>query len=385
MASLPRSAVRRIACAVVAAEIGRWREQPVPPATEWDDTLPIGEAGLELDSIERIGALGALAEAFALDDTLLTDAHPQTVGAWIDWVMAAHAAGDARLTVRTSGSTGTPRPCEHTVADLLDEARFFATCCPNRRRVVALVPAHHLYGIVWTAVLPATLDVPVVARAIGAPLRLAPGDLVVAVPQQWQAILRLTRDMPADIMGVSSGGPLDDRTAMALSAAGLTRLVDIYGSSETSGIALREWPAAAYTLLPRWRWLAGADGDGRLADRAGRVHALPDHVERLGDRTLRPIGRRDGAVQVAGHNVWPERVADVLRAADGVAEATVRLHSDGRLKAFVVPVDGHDPGIVSAAIDAAAAARLTVAERPRHVRFGTALPRNAMGKLADWR
>ncbi|MET0990744.1 MAG: hypothetical protein ABWX66_00005, partial [Lacisediminihabitans sp.] len=55
----------------------------------------------------------------------------------------------------------------------------------------------------------------------------------------------------------------------------------------------------------------------------------PDHVERTGERSLRPIGRRDGAVQVAGYNVWPERVAQVLRETEGVAEAAVRLGAGG--------------------------------------------------------
>ena len=392
MATLPhpalsRPAVRRIACAVVAAEVRRLRDDgavPPMPSGDWPDTMPIGDEGLGLDSMEQLGALGALAETFDLDDSLLGADPPAVVGGWIDWIMRGHATGGGRLTVRTSGSTGSPLPCIHAVADLLDEATFLATRFADRRRVVALVPAHHLYGIIWTALLPAALQVPVVRSAVGSALGLTPGDLVVAVPDQWQAMLRLTRRFPVDVVGVTSAGPLGDDLAAGLAAAGLDRLIDIYGSSETSGIALRELPAAAYELLPRWRLLPHGEGDWRLGDRHDRVHDLPDHVERTGERMLRPIGRRDGAVQVAGHNVWPERVANVLRAVDGVADAAVRLHGNGRLKAFVVPQGNGDSATLSARIERAIRTRLTDPERPRSLRFGTALPRNDMGKLKDW-
>jgi len=382
---LQRSAVHRIVCAVAASELRRQRGTDHPGAKyEWPASTPIGNNGLGLDSMEQLGALGALAEAFDLDDSLLSDDPPQTVGAWVDWVMHAHVEGSGRMTVATSGSTGIPRPCEHDIADLMDEAAFLATQFSGRRRVVALVPAHHLYGIIWTALLPDALGVPVVVRAIGAPLGLAAGDLVIAVPEQWQALVRIARRFPMDVIGVSSAGFLNDRVAAGLLAAGLTRLVDVYGSSETGGIAMRDVPANGYDLLPRWRLSEHGDEDWRLVDRHGRFCDLPDYVERIGESALRPVGRRDGAVQVGGRNVWPERVANTLRTVDGVADVAVRLHAQGRLKAFVVPDPDRDPAQLLALIEQVMVARLADHERPKSFRFGPALPRNSMGKLEDW-
>lgn len=380
-----RSALRRIAYAVVAAEVERLRDARLPLTgdDDWADDTLIGDDGLGLDSLERLGALGALAETFDLDDSRLGQDSPHRVGDWLDWVLQAQASGDGRITVRTSGSTGAQRPCGHATADLLDEARWLAARFGDRRRVVALVPAHHLYGMIWTALLPSVLDVPVVVRRIGSPLGLAAGDLVVAVPDQWQAMLRLTRRFPADVVGVTSAGPLPETLGADLLAAGLTRLVDVYGSSETGAIALRDVPATSYALLPRWRMVPDGD-DWHLLDRDGTAMPLPDHVVRLGDRALRPTGRRDGAVQVGGHNVWPERVARVLCEADGVAEAVVRLHADGRLKAFIVPAASCDPVALPERLHLFAADRLADHERPKMFRFGAALPRTAMGKMQDW-
>jgi hypothetical protein len=61
--------------------------------------------------MEQLGALGALAEAFDLDDSLLSNDPPQTVGARVDWVMHAHAEGNGRMMLATFGSTRIPRPC----------------------------------------------------------------------------------------------------------------------------------------------------------------------------------------------------------------------------------------------------------------------------------
>ncbi len=383
---LQRSAAHRITCAVVTAEIRRLRDGDLSrlPAVDWSEDMQIGDDGLGLDSIEQLGALGALAETLGLDDDRLGAESPGRVGAWIDWIMADRETADRRITVTTSGSTGTPRACSHGLADLLDEAAYLGTRFADRRRIVAMVPAHHLYGMVWTALLPDALGIPVVVRTIGATLDLTAGDMVVAVPEQWLALSRIVKHFPNDVVGISSAGVLDDRVATRVLAAGLASLVDVYGASETSAIAIREVPASTYDLLPRWRLAPHDDGDWDLIDRSGARVELPDRIDRTGDRSLRPIGRRDGAVQVGGHNVWPDRVARILRDTDGVADVAVRLHANGRLKAFIVPVDGQDTADLSAALDRVVADRLTAPERPKTFSYGSSLPRGEMGKLADW-
>ena len=382
---LHRSAAHRITCAVVAAEIRRLRDGDLSglPIVDWPEDMPIGDEGLGLDSLEQLGTLGALAEMFGLDDGWLGAEPPGRVGDWIDWVTVRHDGG-REITVTTSGSTGAPRACLHALGDLLDEAAYLSARFADRRRVVAMVPAHHLYGIVWTALLPGALGIPVVVRTIGATLDLSAGDIVIAVPEQWRAMSRIVRRFPEDVVGVSSAGVLDDHVADGLLTAGLTRLVDIYGASETSAIAIRDVPAATYDLLPRWTLEPRGDGDWRLVDRDGAWVELPDLIARTGERALRPIGRRDGAVQIGGHNVWPDRVARILGDTDGVADVAVRLHANGRLKAFVVPVEGRDSAELSIALDRVAAERLTDHERPISFRFGSSLPRGDMGKPTDW-
>jgi 4-coumarate--CoA ligase (photoactive yellow protein activation family) len=351
---------------------------------EWPEDMLIGDEGLGLDSLEQLGALGALAETFGLDDTSLAEQAPQKVSDWIDWIMAGYEAGGCTITVKTSGSTGAARPCVHVLDALLDETAYLASRFADRKRVIAMVPANHLYGMIWTAFLPSALGVPVIARPLGTALELVAGDLIVAVPDQWRAMARMIRCFPNDIVGVSSAGMLDDLVADDLLAAGLGLLIDVYGSSETGAIALRQAPDAMYELLPRWNLVPRGDHDWHLLDGSGTRTEMPDVIERAGKRWLRPIGRRDGAVKVAGLNVWPNRVAGVLRRADGVADVAVRLHANGRLKAFVVPEAGLEASELASHLDRYVVQNLKDHERPKSFRFGTVLPRNAMGKLEDW-
>ncbi|RZM28104.1 MAG: hypothetical protein EOP67_39960, partial [Sphingomonas sp.] len=70
--------LRRFSAQQAVVEIERLGQR-----ADWPETTPIGEDGLGLDSIEQLGALGALAEAFDLDDSLLGREPPQVVGEWI--------------------------------------------------------------------------------------------------------------------------------------------------------------------------------------------------------------------------------------------------------------------------------------------------------------
>ena len=382
---LPRSAVHRIACAVVATEVRRIREKAMPATLDglWSEAMRVGEEGLELDSMEQLGALGALAETFNLDDSLLNDAPADTVGEWIDWIMAGQATAMTSVTVSTSGSTGTPRRCVHAASTLVEEAAFLAEQFGDRRRVVAMVPADHLYGLIWGVLLPGMMNIPVVVRTLGAPLGLLAGDLVVAVPDQWRAISQLTRRFPEDVVGISSAGYLDGSIGERVLTTGLARFVDVYGASETGAIAIRQVPEMSYDLLPKWRLSPLESGDWQLMDGDGVTAPLPDYIDRIGERSLRLLGRRDGAVQVAGHNVWPECVAGILRQVDGVAEAAVRLNTTGRLKAFIVPNVGHNQADLARVLETIVA-QLPVHERLKSFRFGASLPRSGMGKLEDW-
>lgn len=386
-----RRALASIILSVAEGEAARLRGPGgVPLRTVADDaaeTVTLDEAGLGIDSLEQLGVRVAIEDMFGALPVTDAGADPGTAGAWADMILAMwrEQTANPSLTVATSGTTGTPRPCEHRVADLMDEAGAFAAMLRDHRRVVAYVPARHIYGLVWTALLPERLGVPVIRPAAGRIADVQPGDLIVAVPPVWQALARRADRMPAEIAGVNAGAPIDDATADRLAANGIARLLDIYGTSETGGVGIRTLPAPDYQLLPRWRFADDRAQDVLLPASGGGTVVLPDRIERTGTaRGFRLAGRRDGAVQVGGTNVLPDDVAAVLRTHDAVADAAVRLGDTGRLKAFLVPQAGAETDDLIERVAQFVAGRLRAHARPAAYRIGAALPLGAMGKTGNW-
>jgi acyl-coenzyme A synthetase/AMP-(fatty) acid ligase len=166
-------------------------------------------------------------------------------------------------------------------------------------------------------------------------------------------------------------------------------MTEIYGSTETSGVGVRKWPAERYRLMPHWSSTLRVDnGDAlQLTSSLGRKVSLMDAVEVDDADTFIVVGRRDSAVQVGGTNAFPSRVAALLGARPGVQSAAVRLMratEGNRLKAFVVPEAGEDEGGLLFALQSWISLNLPVAERPMAIQFGAALPLTRLGKDADW-
>jgi 4-coumarate--CoA ligase (photoactive yellow protein activation family) len=407
-------ALRRVVTDLLAAELAQMRPGRAPSPLPWSpDTLFVRDLGA--DSLELMGLGTALAEALHLqrggiDENLL--ARP-CVG---DWIASARAgldgcAGTAAgigadfhapaLTFRTSGSSGSPKRCTHTLAALEQEIAALAPLVPGRRRILSAVPSHHIYGFLFTVLLPWRLaregaaavadPVEVVDVRRAGPAALAslarPGDLVVAHPGWWEAVAWGTPAFDRDVVGVTSTAPCPDALADTLATAGL-RLLQVYGSSETAGVGWRDRADASFTLLPYWSCTDDPASLARtLPDGTTRRCPPQDRLDWTDATHFLPAGRIDAAVQVGGTNVFPAYVADVLALHPQVREAAVRLmrpDEGRRLKAFVVARPGADVDTLRAELPGWIAERLTAPERPVAWTFGPRLPRQASGKPADW-
>jgi len=372
-----------------------FRTEATPPAPAALAEVRLDEAGLGADSLERLQLATATATFFRLYETGIEDAllMKRTLGGWLDLIAESLGEYDASVGFTTGGTTGEPKVVEHRLDDLWREAQALAALCRDRQRIAALVPRHHIYGLIWTVLLPRALDVPVVDLRGGTPAglgrKLAGGDLVVAIPDIWRLVAETGARWPADVDGVTATAPCPAATARAATQRAVRRLFEIYGSTETGGIGWRADPAEPYALLDHWR----ADSSGETltaesADGSLLTVTAPDTLHWREARHFVVGGRRDGLVQVAGTNVDPERVRAVLADHPEVAEAAVRpmnAAEGDRLKAFVVPFRMPDaPHALGERVAAHAAERLTGVEQPRAIRVGRRIPRTGMGKLADW-
>ena len=383
-------ALQRYFSDVVLSEVQALRPgRPAP--SPWADDADLVSA-LQLDSLEWL-ALSAALTALAPGPVTELGEPPRRAADWLRWLRQALDQAPALQGFRSSGSTGLPRQHHHPLRQLEAEVRLLAELIGPRRRVVSLVRSHHIYGFLFTLLLPRVWGgVPVCPLPPGSVVGVAdlvqPGDLVVGFPEAWAALARSAIVWPADVVGVSSTAPCPDEVALAVRDQGLARLIQVYGSSETAGIGWRDDPSQGFELLACWR---ADEGDPqrlwRLDDAlpTGSV-ALPDHVHWLGPRRLLPQARVDGSVSIGGVQVNPSAVARALQQQPGVAEVAVRpmgVAGGLRLKAFIVPEAGA-PADLPDRLAAWAAQALAPAARPVHWQLGTALPISPVGKPADW-
>jgi 4-coumarate--CoA ligase (photoactive yellow protein activation family) len=388
-------ALQRFVGDLIGDELGRIRPGSALCPHPRGAGLSLVENGLACDSLELLSLAAAIVETFQMyrsgfENQLLAR---HTLGDWTDIIAAALTQFSSELTFRTSGSTGSPKPCDHTLQSLDQEICGIAHCFPGRRRLICAVPAHHIYGFLFSVLLPQYLKLPVVDVRGGQEVQMArvlrAGDLVIGYPEFWSTIIRTVPIIPADVVGVTSTAPCPDNLMHSAVNHGLTRLIDVYGSSETAGIGLRDNPDRGYRLFSYWERSA----DGRslrrtLPDGQEICREVPDRITWTDDRFFRLNGRADNVVQVGGINVFPDAISRRLCEHPSIAEAAVRLmrqDEGARLKAFIVPADNQsDMARLSVELTMWCNIHLSTPERPKAFTFGKALPARAHGKLADW-
>lgn len=342
-----------------------------------------GELGAKAGESGRDAAPDAADTGFAADPARAREA-----------LLERWRRGPRRLVFHTSGSTGSPRPYVHEYDSLVEEVLVMAPAPPNCGRVVSVMPAHHIFGFVFSLVLPKVLGRPAVffppmvtADLLGS---LRPDDLLVAFPLFWEHLLEAAPRLPEGLRGMSATAPLSDAVWEGLLRKGLAGLTEVYGATEVSALARRRRPHDPFSLLAYWGKEAGPDGRCagffRCPPSGGLLrHPLLDKLDWLGEREFVPAGRTDGVVQVAGVNVSPAEVERRLRAVPGVRDCRVRLmrpDEGARLKAFVVPED--DARFTARELRRILRGDLPAAAVPRVFTFGPSLPRTATGKATDW-
>ncbi len=394
-----RDLLRRCLTDLIFSELVRSRRSSTAlPPRPWPESLRLDDA-LGADSLERLTLASAVAEFIQLHHAGTEDAMlvRRTLGDWVTIAQTGLDHHSAALTFRTSGSSAEPKACEHALGSLLQEVEALAALFSGTKRILSAVPSHHIYGFLFTVLLPQALglgEADILDVRGSSPARLAqqvlPGDLVIGHPEFWQAVARAVPTLSAGARGVTSTAPCPDSVSDAIEQTGLGALYHIYGASETAGIGWRASFRDAYRLFEYWQIESSETDQLVRTSPAGerRMFAVPDHTDWIDARHFRVGSRRDAAVQVGGINVYPAGVRDVLLRHPQVSDVVVRLmrpDEGTRLKAFIVPSPAvTDLGAFEIELRAWIGATLPAAERPQAFRFGTALPVTEAGKAADW-
>lgn len=298
-------------------------------------------------------------------------------------------------TVYTSGSTGEHRACRKSARQLLGEIALLLEAFPDAAggRTLAVVPPHHIYGLLFGILLPLSsggaflIDPGPHAAAVAAALVRHRIDVLVSVPAHL-AGMRALPELPRVRRVFSSGAPLHADTSRALSASAGWTITEVLGSSETGGIAWRDQAGDPWHPLPGVR--VGVDEDGRLcvdspllADGAERPYRTGDCARLLPDGRFEHLGRSDGVLKIGSRRISVAEIERHLRGIEGVDDVAVLPVEVGGARGWETWVALVAPGLDAAAVRRELLRWLEPVVLPRRYRFVQALPRQETGKLRE--
>jgi acyl-coenzyme A synthetase/AMP-(fatty) acid ligase len=299
----------------------------------------------------------------------------------------------AAVIMFTSGSTGEPVPSRKTWGSLMRTAQ--AECeslglhaWPGLA-LLGTVPPQHAFGLESTVMIGMRCGY---AQHAGRPF--FPADIcadlaslprprgLVTTPVHLRVLLAEADDLPPADFLLCATAPLSPQLAAAAEARFNAPLHEIYGCTESGGIASRRTVTAA-----EWRALRDvtlhSDGRGTWV-KGGPVETevlLADVIELCGRGEFLLHGRSGDLVNIAGKRTSLAHLNYHLNSIEGVRDGVfVAPEAEGegvaRLMAYVVA-----PGLSSETLMGALRQRIDAAFLPRPLHFVDALPRNATGKL----
>ena len=313
----------------------------------------------------------------------------------------------ARLTLFTSGSSGAPKPVQKTLAQFNAEVHTLEEQWGEmlgEATVLASVPHHHIYGILFRVFWPLAAGrafdraVSTDPQALQARIAQCGAAVVVSTPAQlsrWPDLPAFATLTPAPLAFFSSGGPLAAETARQYAERFGAAPLEVYGSTETGGIAWRRQNES-----DAWRAMPGIlvqhAEDGALTVSSphlghGDWHRTDDEAAFDSDGRFRLLGRLDRVIKLDGKRLSLAELETRIAQHPFVSHVAVtRLASASRERAGAVVVlseAGNDAlrtgGRVALVktLRRHLAAYFDLVVLPRHWRFLLALPFDVRGKL----
>ncbi len=298
------------------------------------------------------------------------------------------------VTVMTSGTTGASVPWDKSASQLLGEvtelARVFGLG-PNLNYCVT-VPPSHLYGLLFGVLLPLVTGsafsrgTPLLPGEVAAYVAAHEATVLVSVPTHLRSLRTL---VPAQLSSLdhvfSSAGPLPEETARSFVTDLHKPITEIFGSTETGGIAWRNRVANA-NWTPFAPVRIGVNDaqclyvNSPFASSHDAAFQTSDRVALNADGSFEHLGRQDGVVKVGGQRVTLPAMEECLLQHPDIHDVAIVAVEDDlrghRLFAAIAGLPQLEP-----ACRELLQTQFPASTLPRRFLFLDRLPRESNGKL----
>jgi acyl-coenzyme A synthetase/AMP-(fatty) acid ligase len=314
---------------------------------------------------------------------------------------------DSVIEFWTSGSTGEAKCIRKHLSQLDAEVEILEKTFGARFEggpVLGTVPHQHIYGCLFRILWPLAAGRPIIIEQCADPIRFRSAMMRSQAPALVSSPALLARlpdlvdlDTLSSTVSVvfSSGGPMKASDALAWRRWVPGGVVEIYGSTETGGIAWRvqsENPNSA-SWMPFSDVSIGFEADGAIRVQSFRVGPDPirmeDAGEALEDGCFRLLGRLDRIVKLEEKRVSLPELETELEVHPWISRAAVTQLEGSRavLGAVVVlakdlpPLSARERQALGQTFRRHLASRFELVVIPKRWRFVGELPYDERGKL----
>jgi acyl-coenzyme A synthetase/AMP-(fatty) acid ligase len=241
------------------------------------------------------------------------------------------------LKIFTGGSTGAPQAWSKTAANIFGEGVFLARNYEVTAEdcIVATIAPYHIYGLLFSVVLPLVSSATIVDETPSFPNEIVSvahkhgASILVSVPAHYRVIQ--DKKIPLRL-AFSSAGMLDRETNTQFSANNQAGIIEVYGSTETGGIATRNSSQGEefFTSFPVVDWKAQ---DQRLMVKSPFISpelladadyfSASDRIEAIDETRFSLKGRADTITKVGGKRVDLDEISLLIKSCSGVSDCVV--------------------------------------------------------------
>ena len=314
----------------------------------------------------------------------------------------------APITLLTSGSTGHPKPVAKKWHHLITEISLLGELWNEqvaRYNVLSTVSHQHIYGLLHYVLWPLLRKAPFINTVTQYPeelLELAQKHAPVVLISSPTHLKRLPQydgfNHNKDIhILFSSTGRLEDETVKALKMKGSQPPFEVFGSTETGGVAWRQRIDESDTL---WKPLPGVSVDIDQDSKCLKVmspHITPntyypmsDRVKLFPNQSFEMLGRADKVVKVEGKRLSVTEMENRLKEHHWVTEAKVIVMT-GKREEVCCLLELNENGMqalaenkkrdINTQFKALLAGYFETVQLPRKWRYTHAIARDSQGKI----
>lgn len=251
----------------------------------------------------------------------------------------------SQLLFFTSGSSGFPVGAFKSQENLLEEIKELTQLVQKYsiKKVVVTVPFIHIYGVLAGLLLPMSLgDVELVVKEDFLPYELLeeasnPGTLVITTPVFIKALGKLEGKTLKSSLFISSTGPLQSEDVELFESKYKVDLMQIFGSTETGGIAYKMGADTMWNALPSVNVQTQEEklsvtspfisnfilNDAKIKELV-QPFTTEDIID-LQDQRFTLIGRGNKIIKIAGKRISATFIEGILETIEGVEAAVVEL------------------------------------------------------------